>query len=150
MPQPRQLGLVREVIDPADRAKVVDIVNRLNMAFDYFDIDAMTEVFTEDCVLRHPHGIVEGHGQLRQFYEAYHPLTVGVRRHNTNHIVDANPDGTLTVTSHSLLIRIAPSGQARPVGQRDIATSDRGLPGIFTHALTVDRFRNDREHGWRI
>lgn len=150
MPQPPHLGLVRDVIDPADRAKVIDIVNRLNLAFDHFDVDAMVEVFTEDCVLHHPYGTVEGHEQLRQFYNTYRPLTVGVRRHNTNHVVDADDDGTLTVTSHGLLIRIAPTGEARPIGQRDIAARDDDLPGIFSHALSIDRFRNDPGYGWRI
>lgn len=145
-----RLGLVADPADARDRAIVIDAVNRLNMAFDHFDVDAMVEVFTEDCVLHHPHGVVTGHAQLRSFYDAYRPLTVGVRRHNANHVVDANSDGTLTVTSQAMLIRVAPPDHARPIGQPDIDARDDGLPAIFSHALTVDTFRQDPGHGWRI
>jgi hypothetical protein len=145
-----RLGLVHDTIDPADQAKVIDIVNRLNLAFDRYDIEAMIEVFTEDCELEHPYGTVKGHAELRRFYDAYRPLTIGVRRHNTNHVVDAGNAGMLTVTSHGVLFRIAPVGEARSGGQRDIVARHDGIPAIFSHALCIDTFRKDPGPGWRI
>jgi hypothetical protein len=50
---PLSLGVLDP--DPADRAKVIDMANLLNTAFDRWDVVAMVEVFTQDCVLRHPH-----------------------------------------------------------------------------------------------
>lgn len=144
------LGLVHRRIDPVDQAKVIDMVNRLNLAFDHFDLEAMIEVFTGDCVVEHPLGTVRGHVELRRFYESYRPLTVGVRRHSTNHVVDALDGGTLRVTSHGVLVRIAPAGEARPVGQRDSVTRHDGLPAVFSHALCIDTFRRDPGFGWRI
>ena len=56
MPRPQKLGLVSHSIPAADWLKVIDVVNRLNMAFDYWDVEAILEVMTEDCSVEHPHG----------------------------------------------------------------------------------------------
>ena len=55
MARPQNLGLVSHSIPAADWLKVIDVVNRLNMAFDYWDVEAMVEAFTEDYIGEHPH-----------------------------------------------------------------------------------------------
>ena len=45
MPRPQNLGLVSHSIPAADWLKVIDVVNRLNMAVDYWDVDAILEVY---------------------------------------------------------------------------------------------------------
>ena len=150
MPRPQNLGHVSRSIPAADWLKVIDVVNRLNMAFDYWDVEAMVEAFTEDCTVEHPHGLVRGRDEVRAFLDAYRPLTDGVRRSNVNPIVDANDDGTLTVTSHIILLRVAPAGEGRAMGWQDVAARGDGLPAVFVHSLVTDRLRNDPEFGWRI
>ncbi|HEY2504367.1 MAG TPA: nuclear transport factor 2 family protein [Mycobacterium sp.] len=150
MPRPQNLGLVSHSIPAADWLKVIDVVNRLNMAFDYWDVEAILEVVTEDYTGEHPHGLIRGRDELRAFLDAYRPLTDGVRRSHTNHVVDANDDGTLTVTSHIILLRVAAAGEGRAMGWRDVAAPGDGLPAVFVHSLVTDRLRNDPEFGWRI
>jgi hypothetical protein len=150
MPRPQNLGLVSHSIPAADWLKVIDVVNRLNMAFDYWDVEAIVEVMTEDYIGEHPHGLIRGREELRAFLDAYRPLTDGVRRSHTNQVVDANDDGTLTVTTHIILLRIAPAGEGRAMGWRDVAARGDGLPAVFVHSLVTDRLRNDPEFGWRI
>jgi hypothetical protein len=150
MPRPQNLGLVSHSIPAADWLKVIDVVNRLNMAFDYWDVEAIVEAFTEDYTGEHPHGLIRGRDELRAFLDAYRPLTDGVRRSNVNQVVDANDDGTLTVTSHIILLRVAPAGEGRAMGWQDVAARGDGLPAVFVHSLVTDRLRNDPEFGWRI
>jgi hypothetical protein len=150
MSRPQNLGLVSHSIPAADWLKVIDVVNRLNMAVDYWDVDAILEVMTEDCTIEHPHGLVRGRDEHRAFLDAYRPLTDGVRRSHINHVVDANDDGTLTVTSQIILLRVAAAGEGRAVGWLDVAGRGDGLPAVFVHSLVTDRLRNDPEFGWRI
>jgi len=150
MPRPQNLGLVSDYIPAADWLKVIDVVNRLNMALDYWDVEAILEVYTEDCTVEHPHGLVRGRDEVRAFLDAYRPLTDGVRRSNINLVVDANDDGTLTVTSQIILLRVAAAGEGRAMGWRDVAGRRDGLPAVFVHSLVTDRLRNDPEFGWRI
>ena len=150
MPRPQNLGLVSHSIPAADWLKVIDVVNRLNMALDYWDVEAILEVYTEDCTVEHPHGLVRGRDEVRAFLDAYRPLTDGVRRSNINQVVDANDDGTLTVTSQIILLRVAAAGEGRAMGWRDIAARNDGLPAVFVHSLVTDRLRNDPEFGCRI
>ena len=150
MTRPQNLGLVSHSIPAADWLKVIDVVNRLNMAFDYWDVEAILEAFTEDYTGEHPHGLIRGRDELRAFLDAYRPLTDGVRRSHTNHVVDANDDGTLTVTSHIILLRVATAGEGRAMDWQDVAARGDGLPAVFVHSLVTDRLRNDPEFGWRI
>src|SRR6202008_2057806 len=150
MPRPQNLGLVSHSIPAADWLKVIDVVNRLNMALDYWDVEAILEVYTEHCPVDHPHGLVRGRDELRAFLDAYRPLTDGVRRSHINHVVDANDDGTLTVTSQIILLRVAAAGEGRAMGWLDVAARGDGLPAVFVHSLVTDRLRNDPEFGWGI
>jgi ketosteroid isomerase-like protein len=150
MSRPQNLGLVSHSIPAADWLKVIDVVNRLNMALDHWDVEAILEVYTEDCTVEHPHGLVRGRDEVRAFLDAYRPLTDGVRRSNINQVVDANDDGTLTVTSQIILLRVAAAGEGRAMGWLDVAARGDGLPAVFVHSLVTDRLRNDPEFGWRI
>jgi hypothetical protein len=77
------------------------------------------------------------------FYEAYYPPTVGVRRQHLNQVVTGNDDGTITVVSYNLLIRVAtPERAAAPKGQ-SVIEAEPGLPAIAMHSVMIDRFRRD-------
>ena len=67
-------------VSAQDRSDVIDLVNRLNMAFDVWDLDTMLGLLTDDFTVHHPKGVATGHDQMVAFYKAYYPLTVGVRR----------------------------------------------------------------------
>uniref|UniRef100_B0T983 SnoaL-like domain-containing protein n=1 Tax=Caulobacter sp. (strain K31) TaxID=366602 RepID=B0T983_CAUSK len=140
----------RHAVYPADRAEVIDRVNRLNVAFDEWDIEAMVAAFTEDCVIDHPRGAIRGHDQLRAFYADYFPLTPGVRRHSLNHVVDPCPGGELEVLHYTLLVRVAAPSDAEAALAAPLTDDTSGLPAIFIHAIVTDRFRHDRARGWRI
>ena len=137
-------------VDPSDRSDVIDLVNRLNMAFDEWDLEAMVAAFTEDAVVHHPRGVIRGYDGFRKFYDAYRPLTLGVRRHSLNHIVDAHDDGTLSVRHYMVLVRVAPAERADDVRRADLTEDTTGLPALFMHSIVTDRFRKDPGHGWRI
>jgi SnoaL-like domain len=137
-------------VDAGVRAEVVDLVNRLNMAFDIWDVETMVEAFTEDCVVYNPRGTVRGHEEVRRFYDGYRPLTIGVRRQNLNHVVDANEDGTITVVCYNMLVRVALAERAEIVRDSMLTQDVTGLPAIFMHSIITDRLRRDEAGIWRI
>ena len=137
-------------VDVGVRTEVIDFVNRLNMAFDIWDLETMVEAFTEDCVVYHPRGTVRGHEEVRRFYDGYRPLTIGVRRQNLNHVVDANEDGTITVVCYNMLVRVAPAERAETVRDSMLTQDVTGLPAILMHSLITDRLRRDKAGTWRI
>lgn len=132
-----------------DYMQVVDLVNRLNYAFDVWDVETMVGMFTEDVVIQHARGDVEGRDALRSFYEDYRPLTLGVRRHAVNHVVDGLSDGTIRVTSYNLLIRVAPVSDSG-LTERQMVSEFDIYPAIYVHAVMIDTFRKDPHVGWRI
>jgi hypothetical protein len=137
-------------VDAGVRTEVIDLVNRLNMAFDIWDVETMVEAFTEDCVVYHPRGTVRGHEEVRRFYDGYRPLTIGVRRQNLNHVVDANEDGTITVVCYNMLVRVAPAERAEIVRDSMLTQDVTGLPAILMHSKITDRLRRDEAGIWRI
>ena len=139
----------RFAVSAQDRAEVVDAVNRLNLAFDVWDVETMLAAFTEDGVVHHARGDVTGHAELQRFYDAYKPLTLGVRRQAVNHVVDGLEDGRIRVTSYNMLVRVAPAADHEKVQNEMISEYD-AYPGIYIQAVMVDTFRKDEGHGWRI
>ncbi|MET8770799.1 nuclear transport factor 2 family protein [Streptomyces sp. NPDC004658] len=136
--------------DSADAWAVIDLVNRLNRAVDEWDMDVLVGSFTEDGVLHHPRGTVQGHEQLKRFYDDHRPLTAGVRRACLNHVVDRNDDGTLTVTSNCLAFRVAEPDAATAVGPEPVTVNRNGLPVIYLYSIWRDLCRKDPLKGWRI
>jgi hypothetical protein len=51
----------------ADRAAIIEMVNRYVLAMDYFDPDGYAAVFTEDGVLDWARGEVKGRAAIREF-----------------------------------------------------------------------------------
>jgi hypothetical protein len=137
-------------VDPGDRGEVIDLVNRLNIAFDEWDLEAMVAAFSEDAIVHHPRGVIRGHDGFRQFFEGYRPLTLGVRRHSINHVVDGHEDGTISVRHYTVLARVAPSSRAEQIKAANLTYDTTGLPALFMHSIVTDRFRKDPGHGWRI
>lgn len=139
----------RYPVSAEDRGEVIDAVNRLNMAFDEWDIETMVAAFTEDGVVHHARGDLVGYDALRRFYDAYRPSTLGERRNAVNHVVDGLPDCRIRVTSYNLLIRVGHSRDDAAL-RRDMVTEYDDLPGISVHAVMIDTFRKDEGFGWRI
>ena len=137
-------------VSAQDRCDVIDLVNRLNMAVDVWDLDTMLALHTDDFTVHHPKGVATGHDQMVVFYEAYYPITVGVRRQHLNHVVTGNDDGTITVLSYNLLIRVATPERAAGLKGRSVIEAEPGLPAIAMHSVMIDRFRRDPGHGWRF
>ena len=79
-------------VSAQDRTEAIDFVNRLNFAFDHWNIAEMNEAFSENCIVEHPRGRVEGRAAIAKFLDAYKPLTLGIRRVALNH--------TVTFTEH--------------------------------------------------
>jgi hypothetical protein len=104
----------------------------------------------DDFTVHHPRGVATGHDQLVAFYEAYYPLTVGMRRQHLNHVVTGNEDGTITVLSYNLLVRVATPERAADLKGQPVIEAESGLPAIAMHSLTIDRFRRDPGYGWRF
>ena len=48
---PHRINVIRPV-NAADRSEVIDLVNRLNFAFDIWDLETMLDAFTEDAVVQ--------------------------------------------------------------------------------------------------
>src|SRR5580700_11598580 len=122
-------------VDPRDRGDVIDLVNRFNMHVDEWDLEAMFAAYTEDAVVHHPRGVVRGYDAFRKFFDAYRPLTLGVRRHSLNHIVDAHEDGTLSVLHYTVLVRVAPAERADDVRRADLTYDATGLPTLFMQTV---------------
>ena len=51
-------------VSAQDRSDVIDLVNRLNMAFDIWDLDTMLSLHTDDFTVHHPKGTAQGHDQM--------------------------------------------------------------------------------------
>jgi len=136
-------------LDAADHLAVIDLVNRLNLAFDNWDVEAMVLAFDAEGTVHHPRGDVKGHEELRRFYEGYRPVTVGVRRHALNHVVDRNEDGTVTVHHYNLLVRFALPDEAEIISATMAVDNVQGLPAIVTQSVMHDTLRKG-PRGWRI
>ncbi|WP_158166604.1 nuclear transport factor 2 family protein [Mycolicibacterium smegmatis] len=137
-------------LPPGDHAEVVNLLNRLNMAFDFWDVEGMVQAFAVDAVVAHPRGDVRGRDELRAFLDDYRPLTVGVRRVQANHVIDVDHGGDVTVTSYNMLIRVARPGDAEAAAAATVYDAATGLPAIEMFSVVVDRLRRYTDLGWRI
>lgn len=126
---------------PAElRLDAIDFVNRVNFHFDRWDDAALLASFTDDVVVEHPLGRSVGKEELAEFLKAYEPITLGVRRHNCNHVIDVAATGDLVVTYHILLVRISPSDQAERLATDPLTIMhyERDLPKLISYALVSD------------
>jgi hypothetical protein len=110
----------------------------------------MLSLHADDFTVHHPRGVATGYDQMVAFYEAYYPLAVGVRRQHLNHVVTGNDDGTITVISYNLLIRVATPERAAALKGQAVITAEPGLPAIAMHSVMIDRLRHDPGRGWRF
>jgi hypothetical protein len=139
-------------IDADTRFEVIDFVNRVNFLFDRWQPEELLDAFSDDVVVEHPLGRSIGKGELARFLEAYEPITLGVRRHNCNHVIDAGPGGDVTVTYYILLVRIAPADQASTL-QSDpmrIMQYDEHLPKLISYAMVTDTLTRTGTGEWRV
>lgn len=129
-----------------DRLTLIDISNRINFAFDDWDVDTLTNLMDPDLRMAHPRGDVVGLEGFARFLEVYRPLTIGCRRHALNHVVTADSDGTAIVTSYLLILRVEESGDAS--GQ--VLPASSPLPAIVLSSRVTDTFRRGGDSGWRL
>ncbi|WP_235216043.1 nuclear transport factor 2 family protein [Mycobacterium kyorinense] len=136
-------------VDPADRVSAIDFINRVNLLFDAWDIDAMVEAFLPDSVTYHTHGVNRGREEMRRFFQEMYPYSVaGVSRIATNPIVDRDGDGVI-VRYHNLLIRYAAEAAGPRVIRGDVPDGPDDLPAIWVYSAMTDRLRRT-DSGWRI
>jgi SnoaL-like domain len=114
-------------VSAQDRSEAIDFVNRLNFAFDHWNIAEMNDAFSKNCIVEHPQGRVEGRATIAKFLDAYKPLTVGIRCVPLNHIVDANEDGSLTVTYFNVFIRVTRAAETHLLKDQPMHDSNIGL-----------------------
>lgn len=136
-------------VDPTDRSTAIDFINRVNLLFDAYDIDAMVEAFTEDCTTFHSQGITHGQAEMRRFFQQAYPYSgPGVSRIATNVIVDADGDDGVILRYHNLLVRYS-TQESPTVVRAQVPQPPEDLPGIWVYSAMTDRLRRT-ERGWRI
>jgi hypothetical protein len=54
-------------VSAQDRTEATDSVNRLNFAFDHWNIAEMNEAFSENCIVEHPRAELKDAPQLQNF-----------------------------------------------------------------------------------
>ena len=59
--------LANSNVSAQDRSEAIDFVNRLNFAFDQWNIAEMNDAFSETCIVDHPRGRVEGRAASAKF-----------------------------------------------------------------------------------
>jgi hypothetical protein len=136
-------------VDAADRTSAIDFINRVNVLFDAWDIDAMVEAFLPDSVTYHTHGVSRGQAEMRSFFQRAYPYSVpGVSRLATNPIVDRDGDGVI-VRYHNLLVRYAPPDAVPGMITAEVVGGPGELPAIWVYSAMTDRLRRT-DRGWRI
>jgi hypothetical protein len=142
----------RRRIDADTRSEAIDFVNRVNFLFDRWLPEELLAAFSDDVIVDHPLGRSAGKEELAAFLKAYEPITLGVRRHNCNHVIDAGPGEDIIVTYYILLIRIAPSSQADKLkaAPMEIMKYDEHLPKLISYAMVTDRLTRTLAGDWRV
>ncbi len=131
-----------------DRISAVDFVNRVNLLFDAWDVDAMVEAFLPDSATYDSAGISRGQAEARRFFEQVRPyVDRGISRIATNPIVDADDDGVI-VRYHNLLVRYTAEAP-RGVVTGQVYGAPDNLPAIWVYSAMTDRLRRT-DRGWRI
>ncbi|MFK4771387.1 nuclear transport factor 2 family protein [Rhizobium sp. ZW T2_16] len=122
------------------RSDAIDFVNRINFYFDRWELAKLLNAFADDVVVDHPLGRSVGKHELEHFLQAYEPITLGVRRHNCNHVVDVLDSGDVQVTYYILLIRVAPSSEANALksAPMEIMEFDQHFPKLISYAMVTD------------
>lgn len=136
-------------VDVTDRSTAIDFINRVNLLYDAYDVDAMVEAFLPDSTVFHTQGIMHGHTDLRRFFQQASSYSgPGISRIATNPIVDADDDGVI-VRYHNLIVRY--SAEASPsVVTAQVQQTPEDLPGIWVYSAMTDRLRRTERGSWRI
>ncbi|KAL5338119.1 hypothetical protein BJX70DRAFT_367741 [Aspergillus crustosus] len=134
----------------------IDFVNRHNFIFTEFTHETMLSTFLPDATVYHTHGTLHGHTEFKSFFENIYGFFIpGIARSATNHVVDRDEDGGVTVRYLETLVRYGygkeeEDGVDDPyvVTGKDAVRGD-GLPAVWWVGTMVDRLRMT-EDGWRI
>ncbi|KAH7079385.1 hypothetical protein BKA63DRAFT_592568 [Paraphoma chrysanthemicola] len=141
-------------VTAAERSSAIDFVNRNNFIMEQFNIDELLLQGTEDIILRHFHGTINGHNEMKKFFSTTYPYIIpGVSRHATNHIVDRDEEtGGVIVRYHQQCIRYAwPNAiEAQLKGQDNSYIEAIGdLPQTWIYNVMYDRLVMT-EVGWKL
>jgi len=63
-------------VSAQDRSEVIDLVNRLSMAFDVWDLDTILGLHSDDFTVRHAKGVATGLDQISSQSRAVCMITV--------------------------------------------------------------------------
>lgn len=136
-------------VDPDTRASAVDYVNRVNWLFETWELEDMIGAFLPDAKVFHFHGALHGEADIRTFLtETYPYLVPGVSRHASNHIVDVEENGLVSVRYQNLLIRYASPEAASALGDGQVIETEE-FPAIWLYSPMLDRLRAT-DDGWKI
>jgi hypothetical protein len=92
------------VVRLADGHAVLDQVDRIDELLGRGDVESLVGLFTETCVVHHPEGTARGRDELRQLAARVRTLPDGVQRVQARKSVRDLPDGSLVVSSVSVMI----------------------------------------------
>lgn len=92
------------VVRVADGHAVLEQVDLINDLLGLGDVESLLDRFTEDCVVHHPEGTARGRDQLRELAARVRTLPEDVRRLQTRQTVRDLPDGSLVVSSVSVMV----------------------------------------------
>jgi hypothetical protein len=136
-------------VDPDVRASAIDYVNRVNWLFETWDLEGMIAAFLPDAKVIHFHGKMNGEADIRKFLTDTYPYLVpGVSRNASNHIVDLEDDGLVSVRYQNLLVRYAWPEDATKLDDGAVMESEQ-LPMIWLYSPMLDRLRTTND-GWKI
>jgi hypothetical protein len=152
---PRIIPTTSNNVTADERTSAIDFVNRVNFLFEEFDHDKMLSAFHADAVVYHFHGKIQGHSEMRTFFQDGYPYLIpGVSRHATNHIVDRDGEHGVTVRYHEHLVRYAWPEEAGKKAPGDDAgrllEGGTDLPSIWLFSHMIDRLRKTDEGEWKI
>ncbi len=130
-------AVAQQQLTASDRLEIMELASRHNFAIDAMDVQAYGQTYAQDAVLLGPNGTLSGREAIMQGLVDYRPKAAGNRHHSFNHVIVGNADGSASMMSYFLTIKVQTS------------TPSREVPYTLSSAMHRDQLR--RENGrWVI
>jgi hypothetical protein len=120
-----------------DRAEIIELTARFNLAVDSRNFDQLGPLFLEDGILDHQWGYRESAAEAESLVRENEPNEKQVRHQNTNHVLVLDDDGSVTMTSYLLALLVAGGPDGVPT------------PLVIAHGFNTHVVRR-REGRWKI
>jgi ketosteroid isomerase-like protein len=121
-----------------DQLEILGLTSRFNWAVDTRHFDALPEMFVDGAaVFDHQWGYRTTGAAAEQLVRANEPNEKAVRHQNANHVLTANADGTVTMVSYLIAVRV------------DGAPEQAHAPYVIAHGVNTHVVRRDGGR-WRI